>query len=357
MAGDETPIEEKVVTPPQTIIIQQKGAGVTGILSIITGGISVFFLAMLFAPLGFLTGGIGLFSKGTNRVLSIVGIILSILGVVTSPMIMLMLGLSAASIHSSKTATSPAPAPVIAQAPPLPSPALPSPPPAASPPPPVVATPTVPSIAPPVPSGDAGFGTIKSGQGSQPADNATPTIRPRASSTGTDPGDFGSVSAPPKQGTEDNGAAAIHHNSSDDSSDFGTATQPTAKVPAPPPQAPEAPKPRAVVQPSLPASLSGNPTIVEDTSHLIVGGKKITLLGVSGLSGKSAIQLKDFLASQGGTVNCSLSGSKYYCKTATGVDVAEAAVVNGAAKVSSDGSSKLLSLQKEAQTAHRGIWE
>lgn len=83
---DETEISPHPVPAP-TPAPGKNGIGVTGILSVVMGGLSVLFFALLLAPIGLLTGAIGAFSKGTNRLLSIVGIALSLVGLATSPIV------------------------------------------------------------------------------------------------------------------------------------------------------------------------------------------------------------------------------------------------------------------------------
>ncbi|WP_156612489.1 hypothetical protein [Paramagnetospirillum marisnigri] len=79
---------------PQFVIIKEPAStvGVAGILSIVFGGISVFIFSIVTSPIGFIAGIFGLMKPGTGRVLSIIGIILSIVGALTSPVIMGMVG-------------------------------------------------------------------------------------------------------------------------------------------------------------------------------------------------------------------------------------------------------------------------
>lgn len=101
--------------------------------------------------------------------------------------------------------------------------------------------------------------------------------------------------------------------------------------------------------------ISGKAEVL-DTATLVIQGKTLHLAGIEGQSGPLANQLKDFLVQQGLTVNCSPTGARYACRTASGVDVAEAILYNGAGKAGSDASARLLGLQQEAKANRRGLW-
>lgn len=74
-----------------TVVIQSPGVAL-GVASTVCGVISIFFMAIIFGPLGLLFGVIGVAKK--QYVFSIVGIIASIIGLVTSPIVWGIIGLS-----------------------------------------------------------------------------------------------------------------------------------------------------------------------------------------------------------------------------------------------------------------------
>ena len=82
--------------PPQApgainVVVQQRSSAL-GIGSTICGVISIFFLALLFSPLGLILGGIGIVKK--QYVLSTIGILASLGGLATSPMFYMLIGIS-----------------------------------------------------------------------------------------------------------------------------------------------------------------------------------------------------------------------------------------------------------------------
>ena len=117
-------------------------------------------------------------------------------------------------------------------------------------------------------------------------------------------------------------------------------------------RAPTAPPP---VMPALPA-LAGRAKVV-DTGNITVEGMPAKLAGVEGLGGEYARQLGLFIENEaGGMVTCHLVGAAYSCKTLQGVDLAEAAVMNGAAKAAKGASARLRELETDARANRRGVW-
>ncbi len=78
-------MEENQKDSNQTIIIQQGVSNTIGIMSFVFGLISVFILSPLFVPLALIFGTIGIIKK--QMLWSIVGIVLAIIGFVTSPVL------------------------------------------------------------------------------------------------------------------------------------------------------------------------------------------------------------------------------------------------------------------------------
>ena len=108
---------------------------------------------------------------------------------------------------------------------------------------------------------------------------------------------------------------------------------------------------------SLAPPLYGSPRVV-DTGTLAFGGAIVRLAGIAGEGGIPARQMTSFIAEQGGKLTCDgLPSGLYRCRTPGGYDVAAAALINGAARVTPDASDDYQKLQIQAQSNHRGIWQ
>ncbi len=73
----------------QTVVVVQGQSNALGISSVICSIVSIFFLALLFAPLGLLLGGIAVAKKQTA--LGIVGILIAVVSLLMSPSFQLLL--------------------------------------------------------------------------------------------------------------------------------------------------------------------------------------------------------------------------------------------------------------------------
>ena len=114
--------------------------------------------------------------------------------------------------------------------------------------------------------------------------------------------------------------------------------------------------PAMTVQSELPASVTG-PASVVDTGTLQVGDQKVALAGVKGVSGEYAYDLQKLINAQGPQVSCGLRGQAYLCTLPTGLDIARAALFNGAADVTDDASDDYRQQAAAARAGHRGIWK
>ena len=77
------------------IIIQTQSSKTLGILGIVFGLISIFTFALLFVPLALFCSILALFKKdSTSRMLGSFAILLSLIGIPTSPFILGIMGLS-----------------------------------------------------------------------------------------------------------------------------------------------------------------------------------------------------------------------------------------------------------------------
>lgn len=208
---------------------------ILGLLSIITGGISIIFLGLVFGSIGVIAGLLGAIASFRKRytvggAMSIVGVILAVLGLMTSPSFyMLLASLSIASLFASKATMSAA---------------------------------------------------------------ATPAWKPE-------------------------------------------------------------PAPKKIEPPKV---IEGEARVV-DSSTLQIGGKTVTLYGVLSTNREQAETLQDFIRLQGGSVRCDPEGqAAYTCRTKQGVDVAEAALLNGAAKASASAPAGYHQRQTQAKERRAGIW-
>jgi len=138
------------------------------------------------------------------------------------------------------------------------------------------------------------------------------------------------------------------------------ATSPT-ETPAPDQTiAPETPSPETTPTPSpSPEQTLGPsaPEFVTDTATLSVSGQTIHLHGIFGQTGVLVQRMESFINEQGGTITCALADADTYsCTTASGHDLAAAALLNGAARAAPGASENYQDYQRQAQDARRGIW-
>lgn len=75
---------------PQQIVIQNK-TPVLGIVSIMIGLVGVPFMSFVLSPMAFVLGGISIMCKQVGT--GIIAIILAIIGIMTSPILLSILGL------------------------------------------------------------------------------------------------------------------------------------------------------------------------------------------------------------------------------------------------------------------------
>ena len=102
--------------------------------------------------------------------------------------------------------------------------------------------------------------------------------------------------------------------------------------------------------------VSGSPRVL-DTATLSFAKAQVRISGIAGEGGVPARQMESFIAEQGGTVSCEpISSGAYLCMTGQGYDLAAAALINGAARVSSDAPREYREMQAQAQAERKGIW-
>jgi len=109
-------------------------------------------------------------------------------------------------------------------------------------------------------------------------------------------------------------------------------------------------------KPEQPAMVSGAAVVV-DTATLTINGQTINLSGVKGETGNYATQLQQLITAQGPAVNCEQQSDGYLCKLPSGIDIARAALYNGAAEPSDSASDDYRAQADAAKAARRGIWQ
>ncbi len=113
--------------------------------------------------------------------------------------------------------------------------------------------------------------------------------------------------------------------------------------------------PSRAPRPDLPPTVAGEAQVV-DTATLILNGQRLSLAGVEGEGGDYARQLQSLIDSQGRVVSCALQARGYLCTLPNGMDIARAALYNGAARADDDASDDYRQQAEAARAARRGLW-
>jgi endonuclease YncB( thermonuclease family) len=105
-----------------------------------------------------------------------------------------------------------------------------------------------------------------------------------------------------------------------------------------------------------PEQVEGQPSVL-DTATLRFGDRVVPLFGLSGVDGELARGLERFVAAQGGRVSCRRKDLvRYACRLGDKVDLAEAVLLNGAARTSPDAPESYRRREAEAREKARGVW-
>jgi hypothetical protein len=115
--------------------------------------------------------------------------------------------------------------------------------------------------------------------------------------------------------------------------------------------APPAPAPAPV----LPDTVTGHAKVV-NTATLIVDGRRIQLFGIRGEGGVYAAQLRSLIESQGGVLSCHRRDTLYTCSLPGNLDIARAALFNGAALPAANAPADYQDQAAAARQARRGLW-
>jgi endonuclease YncB( thermonuclease family) len=125
------------------------------------------------------------------------------------------------------------------------------------------------------------------------------------------------------------------------------------------PEAAEAPLPPAGALPAPPLQplvLNGPVEKVIDTGTLKIAGETVLLAGVKGLGSPYRDQLAKFIEEQGSEVRCTPNGARHTCFVSN-VDLALAALTNGAARLAPDATEQYRAAAADARRNHRGIFQ
>jgi endonuclease YncB( thermonuclease family) len=97
---------------------------------------------------------------------------------------------------------------------------------------------------------------------------------------------------------------------------------------------------------------------VVNTAMLTADGQAYRLGGIQGLGNRYAADFQFYIAANGDSLTCTPQGAEgeYVCLLPDGTDVAEAALVNGAARVAADAPDAYRVEQGDALTNRRGYW-
>lgn len=108
-------------------------------------------------------------------------------------------------------------------------------------------------------------------------------------------------------------------------------------------------------RPIVPEALQLDDPVVLTTAKLQNGNQVVTLNGIEGLDGDAAEGLRTYLSGQ--HLTCQPSGDdRFDCALPDGTNVAEAALINGAARTTPDAADAYKADEAQAQDARRGLW-
>jgi endonuclease YncB( thermonuclease family) len=126
------------------------------------------------------------------------------------------------------------------------------------------------------------------------------------------------------------------------------------------PPAPQAVRPTALSPPAVPAaaaSVRGAVSKVPNAATLVVGDQRVRLSGIDPGPPAALGPFERWVEAQGALV-CEPQAhtGRYRCLTGGGIDVAQAAILNGAGRVGDGASPAYRESETEARSAKRGFW-
>jgi endonuclease YncB( thermonuclease family) len=121
------------------------------------------------------------------------------------------------------------------------------------------------------------------------------------------------------------------------------------------------PPPTTTPPPATPAAASGVirglVTRVPNAATLVVADQRLRLSGIDPGPGEALAPFESWVRGQGALMcEPDAQTGRYRCLTSGGVDVAEAAILNGAGRVGDGASPEYRASETQARTARRGLW-
>ncbi len=140
------------------------------------------------------------------------------------------------------------------------------------------------------------------------------------------------------------------------------ASSPAAPTPASTASATAAASARApgptVTPVSATGAIRGKVTRVPNAATLVVGDQRVRLSGIDPGPSEVLGPFAGWVAGQGDLVcNPDAQTGRYRCLTGAGVDVAEAAILNGSGRVGDGATPEYRDSETQARQAHRGLWQ
>jgi endonuclease YncB( thermonuclease family) len=107
-----------------------------------------------------------------------------------------------------------------------------------------------------------------------------------------------------------------------------------------------------------PAIVRGPVTRVPNAATLVVADQRVRLSGIDPGPPTVLAPFENWIRAQG-VLQCEPDAQtgRYHCFTSSGVDVAEAAILNGAGRVGDGAAPSYRERETDARQAHRGLWQ
>ena len=121
--------------------------------------------------------------------------------------------------------------------------------------------------------------------------------------------------------------------------------------------APSTTAPAAATPAAAPGAIRGPVTRVPNAATLIVADQRLRLSGIDPGPQEALAPFENWVRGQGAlTCEPDAQTGRYHCFTGGGVDVAEAAILNGAGRVGDGATPEYRDSETQARNAKRGLW-
>ena len=109
---------------------------------------------------------------------------------------------------------------------------------------------------------------------------------------------------------------------------------------------------------SAPGAVRGKVDRVPNAATLVVGDQRIRLSGIDPGPAEVLGPFENWIEAQGDLVcDPDAQTGRYHCLTGSGIDVAEAAILNGAGRVGDGATPQYRDSETQARNAKRGLWQ